>query len=446
MYLKQVFWAVLLLGFVGCTTTKHYPPGTDLSASRPPLRLEEIKQDRIAIEEPTGAVTLQQALAAALMNNPGLRAFSLEVRAQEAATLQAGLLPNPVIGADLQDVGVHEASQPQLNLTLSQLIEPSGKRSKRSEIASLSQDLALWDYEIKRADLIARLFSAYIDILSMQQHVALTEETLRQAERVAGVVSERVKAGKVSPVEETKAHIVLASTRIDLARVQQELDLARKQLSSFWGSTTPLFTRAKGILGPVSAIPPLSELASRLSQTPDMARWSAEIAQRQAVVEMEKLKAAPDLTLIGGIRRYDTSDESGFMMGLSMPLPLFNQNRGEIQAAHFRQAQAKAQQQAEQVRLHTVLAKAYQALSTAHGEVTALEGQVLPGAESTFEAVNEGYRLGKFNLLDLIDAQRTLFDARAQHLRALTDYHHATTHIERLIGGPLHAAPSVQKE
>jgi cobalt-zinc-cadmium efflux system outer membrane protein len=442
MYLKQVFW--LSFGLVGCTATTHYPISDP--ASRPPVRLEETKQSQVAIEYPTGVVTLQQALAAALMNNPELRAFSLEVRAEEAASLQAGLLPHPTLGADLQDVGVHDASEPQMNLTFSQLMESSGKRSKKREIASLTHDLAASDYEIKRADLIHHLSSTFIDLLSLQQRFTLTEQTVRQAEQVAAVVSERVKAGKVSPVEETKANVVLASARITLTRVEQEGDAARKKLAALWGSTTPLFTKAEGKLGPVFAIPPLSQLASRLSQTPEIARGSAEILRRHAMVEIEKSKAVPDLTLTGGIRRYATSDESGFGIGLSLPLPLFNRNLGEIEAARFRQAQAKEQQQAEVVRVQTALALAHQALSMAHGEITALEGQVLPGAESAFEAVNEGYRLGKFNLLELIDAQQTFFDSRAQHLRALTDYHHAVAHLERLVGGSLNGVESALAE
>jgi outer membrane protein, heavy metal efflux system len=84
-----------------------------------------------------------------------------------------------------------------------------------------------------------------------------------------------------------------------------------------------------------------------------------------------------------------------------------------------------------------VLADAYAAMASAHDEVTALRSDVLPGSQQTFDAVSEGYRLGRFGYLDVLDAQRTLIGAGSQYLRALSDYYKAVAHVERLIGAPL---------
>ena len=62
---------------------------------------------------------------------------------------------------------------------------------------------------------------------------------------------------------------------------------------------------------------------------------------------------------------------------------------------------------------------------------------LLPGAQSAFDAAAKGYQLGKFGFLDVLDAQRTLFQMRTQHLRALADYQRGASEIERLVGGPL---------
>lgn len=452
MHLKAIILGVaLLLGLTGCATDRSNtafpelrPLGSDLPVFRPPVK-SEATQKPIEIEEPTGTVTLRQALALALMKNPELQAFSWEVRAREAAALQAGLLPNPAIAADMQDLNGSGASigdvrQPQTTLQLSQLIELGGKRSKRREVASFTRDLAGWDYETKRIDVATQVSQTVIDVLSAQQQLALMEETVRLAEQVAGIVSERVKAGKVSPVEETKANVALSSTRIELERARREWEASRKRLAATWGSTAPLFERAEGDLGPVSAIPSLPQLAQRLSQNPDLARWATEISQRQAVIDLEKSMAIPNITLMGGVRRYNTSEDNVFVVSLSIPLPLFNRNQGGIEEARFRLTRAEKERRAAEVRVATALAEAYRALSTAYVEVTSLEETVLPGAKTAFEAVNEGYRLGKFGLLDVLDAQRTFFGSRAQLLRALTDYHQAVADVERLIGERLDAA------
>ena len=394
-------------------------------------------------EEPTGTITLRQALASALMRNPELRAFSWEIRAREAAALQAGLLHNPTIGFDLQDLGTSASPngvpQPQGTLQLSQIIELGGKRTKRREAAALSRDLAGWDYESKRIDLFTQVAQGFTNLLRAQQQRNLTEETVRLAEETARVVSERVRAGKVSPIEEIRANVALASAGIERDRAEKALEVARRRLAATWGSVIPQFEKAEGTLGPVSPIPSLAQLAERISQNPELARWSTEIAQRRAAIGLERSRAVPDLTLMGGVRRYETTGDNVFIIGLSLPLPLFNRNQGAIQEARDRLTKGEEERRAAEVRVGSALSETYRALSSAHAEVTSLEKSVLPGAAQAFEAVNEGYRLGKFGLLDVLDAQRTFFNARAQHLRALAEYHQAVAEVERLIGEPLEA-------
>jgi outer membrane protein, heavy metal efflux system len=99
------------------------------------------------------------------------------------------------------------------------------------------------------------------------------------------------------------------------------------------------------------------------------------------------------------------------------------------------------------VRVLTELGATYAELSSAFTEATTLQTDVLPGAQSAFEAFSEGYRQGKFGFLDVLDAQRTLFEARGRYLEALTAYHRAVADMKRLIGEPLEAvtAPPVPR-
>ncbi len=125
------------------------------------------------------------------------------------------------------------------------------------------------------------------------------------------------------------------------------------------------------------------------------------------------------------------------MVGLSIPLPLFDRNRGGILAAHRKLDKAMDEQRAAENRLLAELAQNFQRLSAIHAEIATLRSDILPGARSAYEGATRGYQLGKFGILDVLDAQRTLFQARAQHLKALADYHRGSNDLERLIGGPL---------
>jgi cobalt-zinc-cadmium efflux system outer membrane protein len=396
-------------------------------------------------EEPAGDITLTQAVAASLLRNPELSVFSQEIRAREAATLQAGLLPNPTLGANAANFANARAKGfdgDVVTLELSQLIELGGKRAARIEAAQQTRELADWDYETARLTVMTQVAQAFSDLLGTQARLDLARQTTDLAEQVAATVGNQVKAGEVSPVEETRAKVVLATVRTDLTRAERELEAARRRLASFWGSVQPRFAKARGELEATAPIPTLEQLQERVHQNPDLARWSTELSQRQALVDLEKTKAIPDVTVSLGTSYYRLNNDYVLLAGVSMPLPLFNRNQGGILEAERRRNKAEDERRAAEVGVGTALSTAYQALAAAHAEAEAYKTSILPGAESAYESVRKGYRFGEFALLDVLDTQRTLFTAKAQYLRALTAYHQGVAEVERLVGERLATLPN----
>jgi cobalt-zinc-cadmium efflux system outer membrane protein len=287
-----------------------------------------------------------------------------------------------------------------------------------------------------------RVARAFIDVLASQQAVVLTGQTMRLVEQVQQTVGARVTAGVVSPIERTKADVAFAAVRIESDRAGRTLEADKRRLAALWGSSDARFQSAAGDLATLPPVPDFAALQRRLSANPELERWAAEIAQRQAMLAIERSKRVPDVTVNAGYRRFTDIDSSAFLIGGSIQLPLFDRNRGGIQEASDRIAKAHAEQHAAQVRVTTALAESYRALAIARDEASVLASHIQPGAREAFEAVTEGYRLGKFGYLEVLDAQRTLVSADAQYLRALSDYHKAAADVERLIGAPLaDAAP-----
>jgi cobalt-zinc-cadmium efflux system outer membrane protein len=392
-------------------------------------------------EEPAGAITLSTALVAALLRSPELSAFSWRARASEAEIIQAGLLPNPEVRAEVEDVGASGEfagiDQAQATLRLSQLIELGGKRMARVRDASLTSALAGWDYEARRLDVFTATAQSFTEVLAQQQRLELAEEVVRLAEEVVGTARQRVDAGSSPRTELTKAEIALAGARIEREQAARALNAARQRLAATWGAREPRFTRAEGNLENVRAVPPLVELRTRLEQNPDLARWATEIAQRDAAVALEKSRAIPDVIVTAGYRRLFGPDENTFVADVLVPLPVFNRNQGAILAAQRRLSEAQDQQLAAGARLSADLTDAYEALAAAYGQISALRNAVLPSAKEAFDTVREGYREGRFSYLDVLDAQRTLVASRGQYVRALADYHQSTVAVERLIGEPI---------
>ncbi len=394
------------------------------------------------VRAPRGVVTLPEALALALMGNPRLQAFSWEVRAAEARRVQAGLLPNPEVSLEIEEFGGSGERAAfrgaQTTLTLSQLIQLGGKRSKRERVAALERDLAGWDYEGERLNVYAETARAFYALLGAQERLTVAEETLRVAENLAALSARRVKAGKASPLEETKAVLQLAMSKVAVEGARRDLDVARKRLSSAWGEAEPAFERAEGdFRSLLPELPSLENLRGRLGANPDLARWKGEMDLRKAALDLAEAGRWPDLTLGGGVQRYEGTDDQAFVLQLSLPLMVFDRNQGRILEAESRLSKAVAERKAALVRAGAALGSAYRTLKAAHLSALRFEKEILPAARDAFQAARKGYEGGKFDYLQVLDAQRTLLQVRMEYTGVLSSYHRALVEIERLTAAPV---------
>jgi outer membrane protein, heavy metal efflux system len=434
--------ALALLVLISGSAAKR----VEAASPKPPPSVAFSTSVVVAAEEPRGVLTLRDVLRLTLLRNPELNTFTFELRAAEARTIQAGVLANPALSAELENIGstgsiTKGASASESTLQLSQLIELGGKRAKRLRLAGLERELTGWDYEVKRLDVLTEAKKAFVDVVATAERLAFTADLLRLAEQVQRTVSARVQAGKVSPIEQTRTRITVSTARLQVQQARTIYEAAKKRLAAFWGSTTPAFEGVSGFLDTTAPLPSLEALTAQVQKNPDIARWATELAARRAHVEVAQSKAVPDLTVSGGVRYLNEVKEGTFVLGFSLPLPLFDRNQGGIQEAYARLSKAELEQRVAEVRVSTALSDAYQNLVNAANEVTTLQNEVLPTAQETFQATEEGYRLGKFGLLDVLDAQRTFFETRGRSLEALATYHKAVADLERLSGEELHTAP-----
>jgi len=416
------------------------PLGRDLEAVRVPTQPTDVPVEP-AFTEPSGELSLRTALSAGLLHNPELASFAWNVRAQEAAVIQAGLYPNPELGMEIENFGGTDGfggfGASETTIAVGQTILLGGKRDSREQLARLERDLAGWDYEVARVDVITRVGIEFVNTLTAQAHLVVAGETAALAEQVYTAIDQRVLAGKVSPVERTRARVDRARTHLNLMTAEREVAVARSRLAATWGSVAPGFEAAVGDLSRVSRPPAAEELFARIEDNPDLARWTTEMEARRAVVTLAKADAVPDITPFGGVRLLDGADETAFIAGIVMPIPAFDRNQGEILEARLRGAQGEALRSAAAVRVKTDLAVVYQALDTAYRQTVILRTEVEPSAKSAVAAAEEAFRQGKIGALDLLDVQRTLFEIRRQSVDAHATYHRAVVAIERLIGGPL---------
>ncbi|MCL4865089.1 MAG: TolC family protein, partial [Gemmatimonadales bacterium] len=258
-------------------------------------------------------------------------------------------------------------------------------------------------------------------------------------------VRDRVTAGAVSPIEETRAGVALATAQVEAQRALRTLEAARRGLAALWGASEATFAGVTGVLDVAATLPRFEALATRLGENPAVARSTVEVLRQRAVLSAAGAQRVPDLTLTGGVRRFPDLGSSALVLGGSLALPLFDQNGNAITAARHRVERAMAEQRDVEARVSAELAQAYSVLSAAREEASMLRAAVVPGAERAFAAVSEGYRLGRFGYLEVLDAQRTLIAANTPYLRALAEYTKAVADVEQIIGMPLETVPVVPR-
>ncbi len=380
--------------------------------------------------EPAATLTLAAAIQLALANNPDIALARREYAATEGALIQGQARPNPELSFMQEDTrSATRSSALQINLP----IEMGGKRQARIDASQRGRELAAAELIQRQSEVRAAVIGAFFDVLSAQERIRLAQETLSLTQRVTDITGKRVIAGKISPVEETKARVAEAQVKVELSQAQGDLRVSRQKLSSLWGNATPRFERVDGVVVDLPEVPSVATLDRRVAVSPSLRRTELELQRRVALTRVEQSKRTPDPTFSLGVKRAPESTNQ-ILLGVSVPLPFFDGNQGNLLEALRREDKARDEITANRLRLQSEVLQARERLMTARAEVDALRNEVLPGALSAYEAAGKGFDAGKFSFLETLDAQRTLIQAKVQYLRALAETHRAATEIERLLG------------
>ncbi|MNF28147.1 Cobalt-zinc-cadmium resistance protein CzcC precursor [compost metagenome] len=376
-------------------------------------------------------LTLDQALDSAFANNPELAAAQWDVGIAQGERQQAGLIPNPELSWEAEDTRRESRTT---TMMLSQPLELGGKRGARIEVASRAQDAVNVDLERKRNGLRADVIAAFYGSFTAQQRLQLTQQSLQLAERGLSVAQGQINAGKSSPVEATRAQVQLSEVRLELRRAERDQANSFQQLAQVTGAPQAGFSRVEPPATPPPAIPPSPLLLGRLAETAEMRLARLQITEKEAALDLERARRIPNLTVSVGSQYSETDRERVNVVGLSMPIPLFDRNQGNVLAAARRADQAQDLRNAAELRLRSEIQSSLDQWATASTEVKAFNQVILPAAQSAVDTATRGFEMGKFNFLDVLDAQRTLISARSQYIQAMADSTDAWVRIERIYG------------
>jgi len=368
------------------------------------------------------------------LDGPRLRAASLAADAGAAAVEQAGHYPNPTLEYLREGEG---AGTRTTTVQLNQPIELGGKRRARVALAASTAALARGDAAALRAEVRAETIAAWHAVLAAQERAQLAGTLAGLAGKSSAVAARQVAAGKASPIMETRARLAAVDAGTELHAAQAELAIARTRLGALIGRPGEAL-----VLAPQgdATLPPLRPLAALLAEAAEalpVRRARSQLAAQEAQTQVERAARLPDLTLTVGTQKVDDAGRRQAVLGVSLPLPLFNRNEGNLLAALRRSEAAREDVAAAETAAGADLRTAYTRYEQARGEAALLRTDVIPSAQSAYELTLTGFEHGKFAFLEVLDAQRTWAQVQARQWQATQEAWRAYADIARLAGAAI---------
>ncbi|MGK9369594.1 TolC family protein [Melioribacter sp. Ez-97] len=394
--------------------------------------------DSLAASEKASNKTLklQDAIIIGLRNNPSLKSKKLEISAFQAAALQAALYPNPIVEIDFENVlgsgdfGGFNAGENTFFITQDFVL--GGRLSKAEKVQLINSNLAKWELEKDRLNLISEIRKSFTQISSLQHQNELNKKLLKISKEFLLNLERRIKAGKISPAEASRASLISTSLEIQIQNTEMQLASEKARLKAMLGKPDLQFTSVENICNLRYDIPNLDSLRELILNSPSLAQFKTKMKRVKAAVELEKAKVIPDLSVSLGIRRLNETSDNVLVLGASIPLPIFDDNKGNIQEAMIRENQVKYEFVGAINSAEAKLKFLYNNIKAFGSMIEKLEQESIPSAKDAFKIINEGSSVGRFTVLDVLDAQRSLFELESQYIKAVAEYNQNIIELEAL--------------
>lgn len=378
-------------------------------------------------------IDLPSAIRLAL-DGPRLRAAGHEVAASAAAIDQAGHYPNPTLEYLREG---EQAGTRTTTVQLNQPIELGGKRRARVALAASTAALARGELAALRQEVRAEVIAGWYAVLAAQERQQLAKTLAGLAGKGIEVATRQVAAGKVSPIDATRARLAAVDATTELSAANAELAIARTRLGALVGRPGDTLVLASGQDPAPPALKPLAALLADAAQALPVQRARGQLAAQEAQTQVERAARLPDLTLSVGSQKIDDVARRQAVVGVSLPLPLFNRNEGNLLAALRRSDKARDEVAAAETAAVSELGMAYTRYEQARNEAAMLRADVIPSAQSAYELTLKGFEHGRFAFLDVLDAQRTWARVQLRQWAATQEAWRAYADLARLAGAAI---------
>jgi cobalt-zinc-cadmium efflux system outer membrane protein len=392
-------------------------------------------------------MSFEELAQAALNNNRELQAARESLKQAEARLTQAHLRPNPTLDVSgSTDALFSGEGDNTLSVIVSQPLELGGKRAKRVNIEQLSVDLAKARIAESERQLRGRLSVLFVEALSASSRLEMFDRIEKLNQQTVRVMDVRLRSGDASRLDSQLLLAQTNQTRAQRLATTNHLDAAILQIQTLAGltQTGPLTLQPNRTAEFTSS--EQAAIAQALENRPDMRAARLREAMEEAGVVLAKSQAIPNASISVGYGRESIpivaagsqlrafEQDNVMQFGISIPLPFFNREQGNIAEAASRQGQARLEREALEIDIRREVALAYRRYATAHQMMDMLQTGVVQPNQDSSRIVQLAYSLGELRLLDVISQERIAVEAETSYIEAQNEYDKALAELHVAIG------------
>ncbi len=372
------------------------------------------------------ALRLEDLEQMGLRNNPTLRQADAEVRATHARERQAGLYPNPTVGYQGEQIRGGSFRGGEQGAFIQQNILLGGKLAASRNMVAQEQKQAEAEREEQRLRIVNGIALAYYQALAAQETTALRASLVRVAQDAVETSKQLFNVGQADQPDVLQAEVEEDQAELALITAQSSQQRVWKSLAAVVGNPELPLSQLAGNLEDVPQVDTQEWLQKLLTDSPAVRIAQLGVTRAQAGLVRAKREPIPDLELRGGLEQNrELLEASRRPVGLQgfaevgVRIPLFNRNQGNIEAAKAEIERAQLETQRIQLLLRERLAATVQDYSTARATVDRYRTRMIPRAENAYKLYLEKYNSMTAAYPQVLIAQRTLFQLKADYVAAL---------------------------
>jgi cobalt-zinc-cadmium efflux system outer membrane protein len=412
--------AFLIVGPMSKRSAIASPPQTE-----PTLRLEDLER-------------------MALQNNPTVGQAEAAIRAAEGRRVQAGLMPNPIIGYLGEELSARAFDRKSEHYVFAEQEVPLGGKLKKSrDVFARERAQAQAEAAAQKQRVLNAVRTLYYEALGAQRLVEVRDELAKLASEAVEVTGELFNTGAADRPDTLAIQVEARRARLDLVMAENERDQIWRQIGAVVGDP---FLKPAQLAGDLEqGLPALEQeglLATLLRESPEVKRAQAGIERARASLARAKAEPRPNLFLRGGMGYSSELLETfppqppGRKSGpeafaeVGLRIPLFNRNQGAIAEASAELDFAEREARRVELMLRARTASAFRAYQNALSVAIEYREQIVPRARQAYELYLANFRQMAAAYPQALIAQRTFFQTQAEYVRALVDVWRNATQLQ----------------